>query len=327
MSLHETLRGLRRTTNVNSIVTDTAYSLGRCTKRFDIAMHDVGGEAHDEFVYLAEIIRCLPNLNIITFRITAKRYVVMDLPHYFLPNLSRSSGPNLRAILWFNFNTTPDKHDWYAFLRRGMWSISTAYCPAIKFPDDLLPAMPAMRTFYIPRPVNTVQASDPIMSSLRHAIFQPDHPSFEIKNAAWKLVLRTCGQNLQVIQVHFKMSAGISNVLEIVSQTCPNLQRLNISVQVWSDLLIGLSLPGTIQVFGIYCSQVQVRKRSVKSLFAALTSKIEFGADLKAIQFLCRGTVIELCKNHRRELVKGTQALKNRGVEVQDHEGCVLVIV
>jgi hypothetical protein len=322
MLLHDALRGLCGPANVDI---DTEYPLGRWTKRFDIAMHDLGGNVYDELVFLAEIIRCFPNLNIITFRITVKRYQGIKLPPYFLPNLSKSSGPNLQAISWFNDNAIPDSQDWYTFLRRGARSIRTAYCPAVRFPQDL-PTMPEMRTFYISRPVdNAIQDSDdPTMFSLRHAIFAFHNFGPETGNAASKLVLRTF-QNLEVIQIYFGWgSTGIFNTLETVSQNCPNLQRLDISIRSWSDLLLGLSLPATIRVFGIHCSQVQAPRRVVRVLFDALTNGVELGASLKAIQFLCKGTLIDLCKNHLYELMKGIWALKCRGLELQDHEGHVL---
>jgi hypothetical protein len=294
--------------------------LGWWTKRFDIAIYDTGGDVSNELVLLAEIIRCLPNLSIITFCITADRYRDATLPPYFLPNLSKSTGSNLKAIIWFSNHIPPNTDDWYTFLRRSGGSIRTVYCPAIKFPLDFLPAMPAVQTFYIPEALTEIQDYNPSLVSLRHAIFSDDDYHPEYNSSGWKQVLWTCGVNLSVIQVY----SARSSTLEAISQTCFNLQRLDISVTCWAALVVAPSFPTSIRTLGICSLQVQAPREDVNMLFSALTNRRKFGSRLKVIQFLRKGTVIDLCRNHRPVLSWGIRLLKDRGIEVHDHEGQVL---
>jgi len=142
------------------------------SKRFDIAILDLGSDVYEErVVYLAEIIQCLTNLNHSHFlhhsnKTNKKRYKDRYHPPYFLPNLSEYTGHNLQAIVWFNHTAAPHIDDWYTFLRRSAHSIRTAYYPAVEYSREPVPkAVCGANLLHTPEPRTYLKIPTPVSSS------------------------------------------------------------------------------------------------------------------------------------------------------------------
>jgi hypothetical protein len=205
---------------------NTGYPLGWWSKRLDVAMRDQFNDIGSELGSLSQIVQFLPNLNIIIFRVTILKYHDLRLPESFLHQVSRSAGPNLQAILWYTEALTPTSHQWYDFLA-GMPHISiVSFANVGEFPEDSLPALPALRTLSLPYFMTHFPNTPTSIPSLRHLIFS----SYRLPDAAWKTFLLNHGEQLEVVQVHVKWGFGVPDVLDTISQYCPKLHRLDIAI-------------------------------------------------------------------------------------------------
>jgi hypothetical protein len=300
---------------------NTGHPLGWWSKRLDVAMRDQSNDSESELESLSQIIHFLPNLNILIFRVTIPEYHPLRLPDSFLHQFLRSAGPNLQAILWYTPALAPTSLQWYDLLA-GMPHISiVSFANAGKFPEDPLPALPALRILSLPYFMDHFPNTVTSIPSLRHLIFS----SYRLPEAAWKTFLLNHGEQLEVIQMHVERGS-LDRLLDSISQCCPKLQRLDITIQTWEvldQLQHGLSLPNTIQTFGIYCIQFQSSRSSHKALFTALR-KMKFGPVFKGIQLLCQNNVTHLHEQHRKLLSTNLPELSKLGLEVLDHEGQVL---
>jgi hypothetical protein len=301
------------------------HPMGWWTKRLDVAMRDPSVETDNELESLSQIIQSLPNLNILIFRVTAAKYRSVDLPESFLNQLSRSAKFNLQAIVWYSGALIPDPQQWHTFLS-GMYAIRTLSqaCVAVHYPTEFsLPALPALRTFSMPYHMRYCPNPIAPIPFLRHFVFSADRST----DRSWKAFLLNHGQQLEVVQVYVIWEHGISHVVDTVSQTCPNLHRLDIAIPTWSQLNVsedGLSLPATMRTFGLYCMQSQAPKTGYKRLFSALRN-MKFGPAFKVIQLLRPTNVVDLCKHHRQLLLDNMPKLRELGFELLDHEGRVLL--
>ncbi|KAF8224175.1 hypothetical protein L208DRAFT_1313086 [Tricholoma matsutake] len=308
-TLRDALQSLCSPENLDA---GNGHPLGWWTKRLDVAMRDNGSDTESELESLSQIIQSLPNLNILVFRVTTSKYHNVLLPGSFLHHLSRSAGSNLQAIVWYTRALTPDSPQWYAFLA-GMPTIRTLSCS--QFFDDLLPALPALRTFSLHDISSFPNPSLP-NPSLRHLTF-----GVYKCDVNWKVFLLNHGQQLEVIQVHTIWKCWVSHVVQAISQSCPKLQRLDIAIQTWEELNSSqISLPATIHTFGLYCMQPQAPRTGYKQLFSALKD-MKFGPAFKVIQLLRPNNVTDLYGRHRQLLLTNMPKLRELGFEIQDHEG------
>jgi len=321
-TLYATLQGSLQKGNPTN-----GHSLGWWTRRFDIATRDQGCDVEDELEWLSKIVVWFPNLNTLTFRVTAQGYEGVALPGSFLQNLAQSSGPNLRAVLWYNDTLVPMTGDWYSFLVTT-GNIRTIYCPTpLPFWEDALLALHSLHTVYIPIDTRTVEypvAVIPSLESLRRVIFNVDTHAHDFNNSGWKQLLRRYGEQLKVIQAYFDYSDdGITSTFEVISRNCPHLHQLDISVRSWETLRDGISIPTAIHTLGMSCMHTQAPTREYVTLFNTLAN-VKFGPALKVIQFLDQGNVTDLCRKHRRVLLSGLRKLSEMGLEVQGHDGQLL---
>ena len=298
--------------------TGNNHSLGWWTKRLDVAMRDKYSDLNSELESLSQIIQYLPNLNILIFRVPISKYLYISLPDAFLHHLSRSAGPNLEAIVWYTEALTPHAYQWYDFLGSVPNIRTLSSVDSSRFPGISPPALPALRTLDVSRYYFTYfPNSTTSIPSLRHLII--------ICSLSRKIFLNH-GQQLEVVQVHVTEKGRVSHVLNTISQLCPKVHRLDISIPTWGELNLshsGLSLPTTIRTFGIYCTELQASRTEYQKLFGALRN-MKCGPTFKVIQLLHANNVTDLRLRHRQLLATNVPKLNELGFEVQDHEGQLL---
>ncbi|KAF9460324.1 hypothetical protein BDZ94DRAFT_1299972 [Collybia nuda] len=311
----------------------TNYALGFWTQRIDVVMRDhigIHGQDRDvsaELYLLSEIFRCLPNLTIINFGITATLYCEIHLPAVVLQSIADTSGSCLRAIVWHVDTPAPYKVDWRTFLLRTP-NVKTVQCPTSFFVDS-----PAQldNSIQIPELLSlehlSVIADDEVdPPSPEHLPFLPLHRLciVSVTNAGilpQVALLEKYGGNLKVFQLGGQVLGELLFNLRLIANTCPNLYRLDISFSEDINEKIDWSaLPENIQILGLQFDRGRFPKKVYETLFSSLCD-ITPGTKLKVIQFTDQMNVRDLYERHRRVLSGNAGRLAEKGLELHDHKG------
>ncbi|KAH7921162.1 hypothetical protein BV22DRAFT_1049843, partial [Leucogyrophana mollusca] len=270
--------------------------LGSWTERLDIAMRDQSpthGEL--ELDFLAEAIRCMPNLAIVSFAVRAPQYDHFALPNFdFAALLASATG--LRVV----------NHIFSFVNPHG------AYYPAV----------PSVQTLGLCSELSEEAYSrgTKLFPSLREIIYHHVEIS---PNALWqRSFLPTYGGNLT--SVHFLDNTCSPNVdlgseLARLSLYCPCLRSLVLSLPEWAVLPLKFDLP-PLYYFGLRCDENQVPKKGYAPVFAALQSLHQSVPTLQVVRFTDRYNVIDMRKKPAH-LRRGLESLRDCHFRVEDHEG------
>jgi hypothetical protein len=147
---------------------------------------------------------------------------------------------------------------------------------------------------------------------------------------SWKMFLVNHGHQLDVIQIVDMQVSRLLLVLDAISRYCPNLHRLDIAIQTWSEIntLKDFTFPTTITTIGLYCFQRQASRGCFIQFFDTLIIMkvtMKFGPAFKAIRLLDPAVVTNLSRHHRPLLCNKLLKLRNLGFEVLDSEGETLL--
>ena len=303
---------------------DDGHPLGWCTKRLDIAMRDMievsmcSGQL--ELECLSEIIRCLPNLAILTISVTADPFMHITFPPSLLRELVKSSRINLQAIVWRDTLHFKPPCDWY---------ITLAECPKLQTIACTIPLegtltlnFPRLETLHVlasdSRPIGPSE-----LSSLRRLIINV--------SCILPVGLRAClpeshGAKLETIQLEIRSHyVLLPSWLESISTRCPNLSRLDLSFYAWPDVNsfnVRLNLPGSLRILGIQSLKKQSPSSGYNHLLKGLQN-MKFGSAHEAIQFTDMGNLLDL-QRHPRKLRHVLDTVKGIGLAVKGPDGSLL---
>lgn len=300
-------------------------SLGHCTKRLDIALRDSARPAYEELSLIADIIRFLPNLEIVTFSVSSAPYTYDDYsPHLALDALTSTCAHSLRFIHWFRETLVPDADDLYALLRKAP-NLRSFRTPLMVVGQSKQPrhgeffhssiiavhAESDLDTLISPQLMN--------FPSLRQLSFSA--PLFAV-DTRWEKFLQLHGNYLEHIQVLVYSVGGLlQSDLTCIAASCPNLVRLDFNLSYWPHMPFPVTLPPTVQRLGIFCAQGQEQNYSI---FFSRLNNIEFGENFHCIQFLGKRNVADMVGKHRHQFMVGTEPLRRRGIRFMDHREAYL---
>jgi hypothetical protein len=303
-------------------------SLGHYTKRLDIALRDSARPVDEELSLIADIIRFLPNLEIVTFSVSSAPYTRDDYsPHLALDALSSTCAHSLRYIHWFRENLVPEAGDLYALLRKAP-NLRSFRTPLVVVGQSKQPShgeffhssIVAVHAEYGAADLDT-PISPQLMNfpSLRQLSFSV--PLFAV-DTRWEKFLQAHGNYLQHIQVLVhSVGSLLQSDLTCITASCPNLVRLDFNFSYWSHMPSVVTLPPTVQRLGIFCAQGQDPSYS---FFFSRLNNIEFGENFRCIQFLGKSNVADMVGKHRHQFIVGTERLRRRGIRFMDHREAYL---
>jgi hypothetical protein len=295
---------------------------GWWTESLDVRMRDMTDTPETVFATLADILTYLPNLCILTFAITGRRFFPLASP---LPNAvlnSITSSGSLRCVQWDNCVSTPLPHHWTAFLQKhpeievldGAQSVelnTPIKLHAVKivhgYPNEKghltgwsMPDLPCVRSMFYNLTYGCVAENDITFSRL--------------------------GRNLTDIQLdvfeqRYLRIERLDPTFARIRTECTRLTQVVLGVLSWSILSSYTpTLPSTVHTLGIRIMKAQVSAAKVKRLFdTLLPSYVACNPSLKTIKFLEAKNVRAL-RSHRISLSYGLRVMENLGVVIKDLE-------
>jgi hypothetical protein len=320
-SLCSALVDSRRKTNHSS---PDHHPLGWYTKRLDVAMRDQGHHsAASELDFLAEAIRCLPNLTITMFSVRAPRYVKHPMPASIMNALADTCGPSLRVVDFSESVLHPFRHDWRTLLTaaphlrilRGPETTPVSL-DNIKPPDNL-PFLSELTALVLASPNSKEYLTEENhFPSLREFEF---HCFFPPLWDTWAGPLGVFGHNLTMVHLNFNVApAYLQGEMNVLSEHCPNLTRLILSLKVWEQLIDRLVLP-SVPYLALRCWQYQAPSAVYRSLFSSLSTM--FGPTLQTVRLCDHHNVTDLRVRHARVLAQGLEQISCCSFRLEDHEG------
>ncbi|KAK2464718.1 hypothetical protein APHAL10511_003294 [Amanita phalloides] len=299
--------------------------LGQWTKRLDIALRDSSRPADEELALLADIVRCLSDLEIVTFSLSSVQYTLHDYsPGVILTALVTTCAHSLKYIHWFRETLVPDAQDLAALLRKApnLRSFRTPLVTVKDYEQDndeftytsitAIHAECGIPGLDFPIPPQRMKLPSLRQLSFSLPLFAPD--------TRWRNFLEMHGSHLQHMQVLIHSASSLQPDLIYIVASCPSLIRLDFVFSYWSHMPFPVTLPPTVQRLGIFCAQGQI---SSYQLFFSRLDKIEHGVNFKYIQFLGKRNVVDIFK-HRQQFITGTTRLRGSGIRFLDHRGIYL---
>ncbi|KAH7921249.1 hypothetical protein BV22DRAFT_743290 [Leucogyrophana mollusca] len=302
--------------------------LGSWTERLDIAMRDQSLTHGDlELDFLAEAIRCMPNLAIVSFAVRTPQYDHFTLPSSVVDALL-THALSLRVIDWASDSQDrlypTDLH--YAALlasATGLRVVNHVFS-FVNPPSTCYPIAPSLQTLSLSSMLleEAYSRDTNLFPSLREIVYHHVHLSSE----ALRSFLSTYGANLT--SVHFiddtcSPHIDLGTELAQLSVYCPRLRSLVLSVQKWAVLPPHFDLP-PLHYFGLRSNQKQAPGWGYAPVFAALQGLHQSAPTLRVVRFTDRYNVVDMRKKHAH-FRRGLESLRDCHFRVEDHEGRLLL--
>lgn len=302
------------------------HALGWYTKRLDVAMRDQGhyGSAAD-LEFLAKAIQCLPNLAIVMFSVRSPRYVEHPIPTSIMHALADTCGHSLRIVDLSESVLHPSRHDWREFLTAtphlrvlrgpGATPISSDHTrPLVDLP--VLSELTALAL--------TSRNSKEYLNGGNHFPHLPSLREFEFHydiHFLWNTcagLLGVFGHNLTVIHLNFNMHGDyLQGEMNAVSQHCPNLARLILSLQLWEQLICKLSFP-SVPYVALRSWQYQAPSWIYRGLFTSLST---MSGKIQIVRLCDHHNVTDLRVRHAKVLAQGLEHISHCSFRLEDNEG------
>ncbi|KAJ7589508.1 hypothetical protein C8J56DRAFT_889056 [Mycena floridula] len=268
-------------------------SLGRHTRRLDI--HPKRGKISLDDPRLLDIIRFLPNLTIITLSL---RLLSEDCPQFFT---AVSQCESLQLIL-------PSK----------------APDAAMRMPDGWLSVV-------YPQNIRGLGLDfQQVMSNLIYTCVT----SFMRIATGWLPLLQHLGPTLTRIVMRVGITAGISQFSErhkaqftasfnectsCISETCPKVTNLLLSLQTWAGFTANIKLPRTVTTLELRSDQLQAKSDVYRRLFNSLETLVAEG--LQVVQLVDGTNSTDLAQRHRAAVRDAADMLKRKIWRLLDGSG------
>jgi hypothetical protein len=135
----------------------------------------------------------------------------------------------------------------------------------------------------------------------------------------WAGLLLVFGHNLTVVHLNFNIAAGyLQGEMNVLSQHCPNLARLILSLKVWEQFIDRLTLP-SVPYLALRCWQYEAPSPRYRCLFANLSTMS--GPTLQTVRLCDYHNVTDLRIRHAKVLAQGLEQISRCSFQLEDHEG------
>lgn len=319
-SLYE---GLKRSHRPSIDSATGELPLGWWTKRLDVAMRDSAEDSKTDMVHLESIIAMLPNLSILTFDIRGHGYFSSNGGLGTLPSsiLQSTSPENLNVVCWYSPNIMPTLKDWLEFLssRPHLRSISDlAWADYIPM-TTTAPNFPSLTSLHLSHSRCVEYFSRLELPHLQHLTYRANY-DFTQSLAPF---FQNHGAKLMSFTTDCRASEW--NILPLISETCPNLISLELSVDDWDFLPDHRSALPPIRTMKLVCRRRDHGRRLYRRLFAFIMDVVTVCPTLKTIRFADERNICNLNK-HLHVLQGALDILSKAGVTLENLEGRLIAL-
>ena len=301
---------------------ESPHGIGWRIQRLDVHMRDRTDNPGLIMDILADILRRLSNLRVLTFAITGHGYDAFDfLPHNVL-QATNACRDTLRLLNWYG-GVRPPSNTWASFLENH------PRLEAINAPVVLTQlgnshiVLDSLKSIYI----NCLQ--DMIwninLPSIRHAIY--DVPSTGSLSHEF---LPGIASKLTSIQINIpRNNSPVFEPLLRILAICKNLTRVDLVTSGWFIVqsLFQSSVVETVHTLGIRVNHDahQIDRFSLRAFFGGIILVLCHFPSVKTFCFTDRRN-IQALRVHSQAFSSNLADLLILGVDVMDHEGRPLVV-
>ena len=305
------------------------YSLGSWTQRLDVVIRDQSIDFDAECEYLADIIRSLPNLTIVSFAITSDSFKKTPVPVSIFLAL-RCNASSLRVLDWSTIALFPDLALLEELLK-GVPHLHTLNCSTLSWKNGFMPthALSSVHTLVVQSLRNTPKHSGPVDTgempvNLREVVLDGVEV---LRPHLWGKFM--CRYAIHLTTVHIRQTyhygETLNTLLGVINASCPNLRRMTLSVLKFSYIsLNGFSLP-PVEYFGLSAEPQQPRS-AYSHLFMILAFVKHAVPTLHVVQLVDSRNVDALLTQYSNVAVRALdQQLAGSTFRVKCHDGILLL--
>ena len=300
------------------------YSLGSWTQRLDLAIRDRCIDFTVECECLAEIIRSLPNLAIVSFAITSSDYDAL-VPSSILDAL-RCNASSLRVLDWSTDRLAAFIHQLEIFLLKEVPHLRILRCSRLCCNDGFTHTLTSVHTLVVQKLHDrrlTFDDAQEAPTNIRELTFLVDRSNHDF----WRQFTDHYGTRLTSVhlrQVDFDPWA-LNGFLSMIRESCPNLRRVTLSVESFSFIYLdGFTLP-PVQYLGIAAEAHQQNRSDYECLFAILASVKDTVPTLRVVQFIDPRNVNSILTRHWKVATRALiQQLVGSAFRVECYDGMLL---
>jgi hypothetical protein len=312
---------------------DTIRPIGWWTKRLDINLRNSTSSLRADMNALADVMKCLPNLRVLTFSITGHQYKERLAPKVLA---SVSCRETLKFVHFYTY-CIPSTENWTVFLERHPY-LESANLNNHIFPDSFHGRLDCLRTIHL-----NYHASSAVdfswhtkLPAVRAAAYDLEFSSDE----DWvEQFFTTFGPKLTTIQLNqlhldpddpwndTEIEANLEETLHWIQSECHALEHINLLFRSWHILTLFENadiFPSKVSTLVILIIKGQISKEMTANLFGGIFSLMkDRNPNLKTIQF-SNGMNVRGLRAHSKALAEGLRRLSDIGLVIKDSEGCIM---
>ena len=301
------------------------HAIGWRVQRLDVHVRDRTDNSKFIMDILADILRRLPNLRVLTFSITGHGYdeSLDHVPENVL-QATDACRDTLRLLNWYG-GVEFSSNSWAWFLENHP-QIEAINAPVVLTrlgnSHIVLDSLKSIYVDYRTRASNIHQNImmlwDINLPNVRHATC---HISRGV-STSFDVFLRNMGSRLTSIQFNISTYDYDAEALSRIVAFCTNLTRVDLVFFQW--LMPLFTIPKSVHTLGIRINGRQIPRRSMETFFVCLHFLLSLSSSVKRFCFTDQRDVRTL-RAHSRVLKLYLPRIHKLDVNVLDHEGRLLV--
>ena len=266
-----------------------------------------------------DIIAMLPNLSIIILDVIGNRYSSTKLGTFPSSVLLSASPEKLKVVYYCHFHLVPQEGDWLAFLssRPHLRSISDFDSSSTTLKLQAIPHLSSLTSIHLSCPRTLDLWHDLELPNLQHLTYRIDDPYRDLPSPG--PLFRRHGVKLRSVAINSPMSW----MLDLISETCPNLVTLDFTAENWTYLPTVIITFPTVNLIKIACRKLQSKSALYSLMFDFIVQAKAICPTLKTVRLTDERNVANL-KTHPRLLWNQVEVLRAAGVAFEDAEGRLL---
>ena len=276
-------------------------------------MRESTNEPRHDLTLVGDIIAMLPNLCIIVLDVTGNRYSSRTFPSSVL----LSTPENLKVVYYCHFHVVPREEDWFAFLnsRPHLRSISDFDSRNLTLKLQPISPLSSLTSIHLTYMWTLDLLHDLEVPNLQHLTCRH---SLSRRPFTGQL-FRRHGVKLKSLAMH----SPTPWMIDLISETCPNLVTLELTVENWTDLTTDMTAFPTVNLIKVACRKLQSKSASYSRMFDFIIQAKTICPTLKTVRLSDERNVAGL-KTHPRLLRDQLEVLWAAGVAFEDTEGRLL---
>lgn len=313
------------------------HTIGWQIQRLDVHMRDRTDDRGLIMDILADILRRLPNLRILTFAVIGHGYNTHN--SYYIPeNVLQATSAcrdTLKFLNWYGgVRPSSDGPSWASFLENhprleainapvALTQLGNSHIVLDSLKSVYVHCSTHLPTFHVENELWNIN-----LPNIRHAIYDITWTNADHTFTSHHNFLTKIGPNLTSIQINYLRSCPVGDIVslafyrlfQMIVANCAKLARANVVIYEWK-IPIFFIFRKTVHTLGIKVNTYQVSKRSVVTFFRTVYDFLCRHPSLKTVCFTDQGN-IQALRAHPHALSSGLALMTILDVNVMDHEGC-----